>query len=190
MKLIVGLGNPGNEYNNTRHNIGFTVIDSIAKTLDITFFENNKFRSEIASTFSSLNKVILSKPSTFMNLSGQAVQLTAHYYKINLSDIIVIHDDLDLPIGSVKIKTGGGNGGHNGLKSIDNCLGANYTRIRIGIGRPAHKDDVSNYVLSSFSKAESIVIDEIIDKIKENFALILDNKMDEFNLKIHSNFRN
>lgn len=184
MKLIVGLGNPGSEYNNTRHNIGFAVIDSIAKSLDITFSENNKFRSEIATGFASLNKVILSKPSTFMNLSGQAVQLTSHYYKINISDIIVIHDDIDLPIGTVKIKTGGGNGGHNGLKSIDNCLGANYTRIRIGIGRPAHKDDVANYVLSYFSSAESVIMNEITVRIKENFALILDNKVDEFNLKI------
>lgn len=187
MKLIVGLGNPGNEYTSTRHNVGFAIIDAIAKSINVTFSENNKFRSKIGSGFILSNKVILSKPTTFMNLSGQAVSASANYYKIDISNIIVIHDDLDLPIGTVKIKTGGGNGGHNGLKSIDNCLGANYTRIRIGIGRPLHKDDVSNYVLSAFSKAESIAINEIIVKIKENFALILDDKISEFTSSLREN---
>lgn len=186
MKLIVGLGNPGREYNNTKHNVGFDVVDSIANNLSIAFAENNKFRSQIAAGLISDQKIILCKPSTFMNLSGQAVQLTAHYYKISVSDIIVIHDDIDLPIGTVKIKTGGGNGGHNGLKSIDNCFGSEYLRIRVGVGRPENKDEVADYVLRVFGNAQRIVIDDIIKRIIENFGLILDGKIDEFALLIKS----
>lgn len=180
MKLIVGLGNPGNEYHGTRHNIGFDIVDSIARALNITFSENKKLRSDVATTIISSSKVVVSKPTTFMNLSGQAVSLVSNYYKISISSIIVIHDDLDLPIGTVKVKSGGGNGGHNGLKSIDNCIGVNYTRIRVGIGRPIHKDDVSNYVLSGFNYSERLLISDVINKITTNFALILDNKVDEF----------
>lgn len=184
MKLIVGLGNPGNEYSGTRHNIGFDIIDSISRTLNVTFSENKKLRSDIATGITYSTKFVLSKPTTFMNLSGQAVSLVSHYYKISTSSIIIIHDDIDLPVGAVKVKSGGGHGGHNGLKSIDNCMGSHYTRVRVGVGRPVHKGDVSNYVLGVFNHGERLLISDVITKITANFAFILEDKIDEFIAKI------
>jgi PTH1 family peptidyl-tRNA hydrolase len=182
MMLIVGLGNPGKEYINTRHNVGFLAIDIIAHATNLSLADNNKFRSAIASGEIANHKMILAKPSTFMNLSGQAVQLIPHYYKIPTSNIVVIHDDIDLELGQVKIKSGGGHAGHNGLKSIDNCLGNSYWRIRIGVGRPKHNQDVADYVLDNFSKEEKIIIDDIIHKLGQNIDLILTGKISELSL--------
>lgn len=143
--LIVGLGNPGRQYTNNRHNIGFLVLDELSKALNLNFSEDKKLCAELAQN----SQIILCKPTTFMNLSGECVQKVLHYYKIE--EFCVIHDDLDLPLEELRFKKGGGNGGHNGLKSIDTLCGSEYLRIRCGIGRPERKEMVASYVLSDFS---------------------------------------
>ena len=180
MKLIVGLGNPGDKYVNTRHNIGFLAADFLASKL----FKSQKFESKFSSLFlrstfpcdaEQVSKeydskaVVLLKPQTFMNLSGQAVFLAIKFYKILVENIIVVHDDIDLPFAQIKLKQGGGSGGHNGLKSIDNLIGNNYHRIRIGVGRPENSRlDVADFVLSDFSKQESADLSSIFEKVKDH----------------------
>ncbi|MES2214525.1 MAG: aminoacyl-tRNA hydrolase [Pseudomonadota bacterium] len=160
MMLIIGLGNPGREYVRTRHNIGFVAVDVISSNIRASFAKASKFKGEIATGNILDQKVILLKPDTYMNLSGEAAQLVYNYYKITLSDVIVIHDDIDLALGDIRVKCGGGHAGHKGLKSIDSCIGKDYWRIRIGIGRPNHSDDVPDYVLENFTKPESIIAEE------------------------------
>ncbi len=150
MHLIVGLGNIGEKYQLTRHNVGFLVIDEMTKNLTSSNINKSNFKADIQK--SGYNLFV--KPNTYMNHSGEAVGAIKEYFKINMEEIIVIHDDLDLPFGTVKFKVGGGHGGHNGLKSIDSHVGKDYIRVRIGIGKPANKEDVANYVLSNFSKEE------------------------------------
>jgi PTH1 family peptidyl-tRNA hydrolase len=158
MHLIVGLGNIGEKYQLTRHNIGFLVIDEITKNLSTSNINNPNFQSTLLKSGYNL----FSKPTTYMNNSGLAVHAIKEYYKIDLENIIVIHDDLDLPFGTVKFKIGGGHGGHNGLRSLDAHITKEYIRVRIGIGKPAHKEDVANYVLSNFSKEELNKLQDII----------------------------
>lgn len=150
MHLIVGLGNIGDKYQLTRHNVGFMVIDEITKNLTTSNIQKSNFHSTLEKSAYDL----YSKPTTFMNNSGMAVQAIKEYYKLEMEDIIVIHDDIDLPFGTVKFKIGGGHGGHNGLKSIDAHIGKEYIRVRIGVGKPQDKADVANYVLNNFSKEE------------------------------------
>lgn len=170
--LISGLGNPGANYDNTRHNIGFNAVDAIAEHLDFPSF-SSKFSSLISSKIIGSNKITLLKPQTFMNLSGQALSKAMHFYKIDLNDLIVIHDDLDLAFAKVKMKIGGGSGGHNGIKSIDQHLGLDYYRLRIGIGKPIHQKDVSNFVLNKFAKPEAEIIEQLIQSLLDNFELML-----------------
>ena len=158
MFIIAGLGNPGDKYKNTRHNIGFLVIDAITKNLSTTTINNPKFKALTQKTASQ----IFIKPQTYMNLSGESIVVVANYYDIATEDIIVIHDDLDLPFGAVRLKRGGGHGGHNGLKSLDSHLGKEYLRVRVGIGKP-HNKEVADYVLSDFSKEEQGRLEGIID---------------------------
>ncbi len=148
MFLIVGLGNPEQKYAQNRHNIGFRVIDSLICALSATKQSDKNFQS----TLYKSGQILLLKPLTFMNASGESVRNVISFYKI--TDFLVIHDDLDLPFGSVKFKFGGGNGGHNGLKSIDTLCGADYYRIRYGIGKPHSKEQVIHWVLSDFSSEE------------------------------------
>lgn len=159
MHLIVGLGNIGEKYQLTRHNVGFMVIDEMTKNLATSNINNSNFQSTLLKSGYNL----FSKPTTFMNNSGLAVHAIKEYYKIDLENIIVIHDDLDLPFGTVKFKIGGGHGGHNGLKSIDAHIGKEYIRIRIGVGKPQDKADVANYVLNNFSKEELNKLPDIIE---------------------------
>ena len=158
MYLIVGLGNIGDKYELTRHNVGFLVIDEMTKNLTTSNINNSNFHSTLLKSGYNL----FSKPTTYMNNSGLAVHAIMDYYKIDLEDIIVIHDDLDLPFGAVKFKIGGGHGGHNGLRSLDSHIGKDYIRVRIGIGKPKDKSDVANYVLSNFSKEELNKLQDII----------------------------
>ena len=158
MYLIVGLGNIGEKYQFTRHNIGFMVIDEITKNLSTSNINNPNFQSTLLKSGYNL----FSKPTTYMNNSGMAVHAIKEYYKIDLENIIVIHDDLDLPFGTVKFKIGGGHGGHNGLRSLDSHIGKDYVRVRIGIDKPKEKLDVANYVLSNFSKEEMKLLQDII----------------------------
>ncbi len=158
MYLIAGLGNPGDKYVNTRHNIGFLVIDKITKNIPTSNINNSNFKAIV---LKSSNQIFV-KPQTYMNLSGEAILPIADYYDIANENIIVIHDDLDLPFGAVKFKIGGSHGGHNGLKSIDANIDKDYIRVRVGIGKPTNKKDVANWVLSDFSKEELKQLNDII----------------------------
>lgn len=177
--LISGLGNPGSEYEDTRHNIGFSVVDAIAKQYDFPDF-SNKFSSLISSKIIGSNKITLLKPQTFMNLSGNAVSKVINFYKIDSKDLIVIYDDLDLALAKIKIKIAGGAGGHNGIKSIDQHIGLDYYRVRIGIGRPINNSSVSNFVLSSFSNEERESIEKMIASLLKNFTLLINKEMESF----------
>lgn len=164
IKLIAGLGNPGIKYQNTRHNVGFWFLQEIVKLFSTELKPENKFFAQIAKTNIANNTCWLVQPEVFMNLSGKAVATVANFYKIEAKDILVIHDDLDLPVGTIKLKIGGGHGGHNGLRDIINHLGSNdFQRIRIGIDHPGNSKDVVNFVLKPPSKDERITIDNAID---------------------------
>jgi len=158
MYLIAGLGNPGDKYKLNRHNIGFLVIDEITKNLQTTNITNQNFKAEVKKNLTN----IYAKPQTYMNDSGSSIINIVEYYNIENSNIIIVHDDLDLPFGTVKFKLGGGHGGHNGLRSIDSHIGKDYLRVRIGIGKPQEKNDVANYVLSNFTKEELKALEDII----------------------------
>ncbi|MDX2049675.1 MAG: aminoacyl-tRNA hydrolase [Rickettsiaceae bacterium] len=173
MLLILGLGNPGSKYESTRHNAGFMALDTIASKMNISFKEMPKFRAQVATGFLGATKIILVKPETFMNLSGESAYLIKKFYKIDNDNIIVIHDDLDIFLGKVRHKIGGGSAGHNGIKSLDQYIGSNYHRIRIGIGRPAPPKEVSSYVLEDFADTEKDKLKSILENIADsinNFA--------------------
>ncbi|MBM3468852.1 MAG: aminoacyl-tRNA hydrolase [Alphaproteobacteria bacterium] len=180
MYVVVGLGNPGEKYSLNRHNIGFMSVDSIASAYKFPPF---KIKSGAAISEGTLDdhKVILCKPMSYMNLSGQPVGDTMRFYKIPLDHVYVIHDDLDLDFGRVKVKIGGGSGGHNGLKSLDQYIGKDYWRIRLGIGHPgriegrssAHQEYVSNYVLSNFSKDDYDQLTEILLTLTQEIGGLL-----------------
>lgn len=182
--LIVGLGNPGSEYKNTRHNVGFMVLDAIASKEGFNWQHNSKMIGEIATGFIGSKKIVLLKPITFMNLSGQSVALVKNYYKFDISEILVIHDEIDIPSGEIRYKIGGGSGGHNGIKSLDTTIGNMYARLRIGIDKPANKDMVSDYVLSNFTNSESNIIHEKIDLIASNIEMIVAGNIEGFKSKV------
>ncbi len=181
MFLVVGLGNPGAEYANTRHNVGFMAADEIHRRYNFSTFRA-KFDGLIAEGNIEGEKVYLLKPQTFMNLSGNSVVKAASFYKILPQNIVVIHDDMDLPIDKMKAKIGGGAGGHNGLKSIDSCITPNYNRIRLGIGHPNIKAEevVVNHVLSSFSKADKAILEQNIDIVADLLPILLKKGIAEF----------
>jgi PTH1 family peptidyl-tRNA hydrolase len=164
MKLFVGLGNPGEKYRRNRHNIGFMVLDHLAERGFSPW--KAKFQGRIAKGRVGAEKVVLLKPETFMNLSGQAVGEAMRYYKLTPDDITVFHDELDLAPGKIKLKTGGGHAGHNGLRSLHQHIGPDYTRLRIGIGHPGHKDKVARYVLHDFAKSDTSWIDPLLQGIE------------------------
>ena len=174
MFLIVGLGNPGAEYAKTRHNVGFMVADALAEKYGFSSFRD-KFDGLIAEGKIGGEKVYLLKPQTYMNLSGNSVVKAANFYKILPQNIVVIHDDMDLPAGKLKAKIGGGAGGHNGLKSIDAAITPNYNRIRVGVGHPQGGGEaVVNYVLGGFSKAEAEAVGGVMDFILDSLPVLLD----------------
>ena len=163
MYLIVGLGNPGEEYRLTRHNVGFLILDRLIQRLQPSSISKKSFKGELYRSGS----IFLLKPLTYMNLSGESVQAVMHYYRIELQNLIVVHDDLDLALGALRFKRGGGSGGHNGLKSIDKLVGSEYLRVRFGIGRPQNKEEVIRYVLSPFSEGELACIEPAIERAAE-----------------------
>jgi PTH1 family peptidyl-tRNA hydrolase len=171
MLLIAGLGNPGPQYARNRHNVGFMAADAIARRHSFSGF-SKKFRGEIAEGTLAGEKALIIKPMTFMNLSGDSVGEAMRFYKLSPSDIIVIHDELDLAPGKLKLKVGGGHGGHNGLKSIDAHCGKEYKRLRIGIGHPGHKDRVNPHVLGDFAKADQQWLEPLLDAIADHADLI------------------
>ncbi|WP_408594169.1 aminoacyl-tRNA hydrolase [Paracoccus marcusii] len=166
MKLIVGLGNPGAKYAANRHNIGFLALDRIAADHDFTPWRA-RFQGMAADGRLGETRVTLLKPQTFMNLSGQSVGEAARYLKLTPADVIVLHDELDLAPGKCRVKQGGGHAGHNGLRSIHQHIGAEYGRVRLGIGHPGHKDKVASYVLSDFAKAEQDWLDDLLRGISD-----------------------
>lgn len=183
--LIVGLGNPGSDYATTRHNIGFMVIDELVKKFNASNVTSSAFLGEcykfqntsasLKNTHISLENHFLLKPLTYMNLSGNSVIKVKNFYKVEKT--VVIHDDLDLPFGALRFKEGGGHGGHNGLKSIDANIGREYIRVRMGIGKPEHKGEVSSYVLSKFSCEEESQLQEWIKKAADATLFLLENSL-------------
>ncbi|MGI9401733.1 MAG: aminoacyl-tRNA hydrolase [Rhizobiaceae bacterium] len=170
MLLIAGLGNPGGEYANNRHNIGFMAADEIARRHDFSSWRK-KFKSQVAEGKLAGDKVLLMKPQTYMNLSGEAVGEAMRFYKLSPSDIIVLYDELDLPAGKLRVKTGGGAGGHNGIRSIESHCGNAFHRIRLGIGHPGNKAKVQRHVLGDFAKADSNWLDPFLDATAEYIPL-------------------
>jgi len=176
MWLFVGLGNPGDKYKLNRHNVGFMLLDSLA--YDYAGFGDfkSKFQGHLAEGRIGVQKVVLLKPQTYMNLSGESVIKCAQFYKIPVEKIIVFHDELDINAGEVRVKQGGGNAGHNGLKSMQQHLGSpDFWRVRIGIGRPPFKGDVSNFVLDDFSKAEQVWLGPLLDTLSKHADKIMQN---------------
>jgi peptidyl-tRNA hydrolase, PTH1 family len=179
MWILVGLGNPGAQYQNNRHNIGFLAIDDIAEEYGFSSF-NNKFNGELAEGRIDGEKVVLVKPQTFMNLSGECVGKVARYYKVTINQIIVFHDELDLAPGKMRVKKGGGAAGHNGLKSMDAHLNSqDYIRVRLGIGHPGDKDRVTGYVLGDFSKDEKQWLADWLRALTKNVPLLLEEPKGE-----------
>jgi PTH1 family peptidyl-tRNA hydrolase len=185
MKLIVGLGNPGKQYEKTRHNIGFQVVDRLSEKLDIPLTQA-KFKGLFGSGHVRGEKVILLKPLTYMNLSGEAIRMVMDYFNISPEDIIVIYDDLDLPVGKIRLRQKGSAGGHNGIKSTIQHLGTQeFNRIRVGIARPQNGQSVTDYVLSNFSGEEQEIINEVVNRCAEACEAALEKPflqvMNEFN---------
>jgi PTH1 family peptidyl-tRNA hydrolase len=180
MHLLVGLGNPGPRYARNRHNIGFMAVDAIARQYRSTAFRN-RFKGELAETPIGGERVLLLKPQTFMNASGEAVGEAARFYKISPPDIIVIHDEIDLRPGKLRVKRGGGSAGHNGLRSIDAIVGPDYWRVRIGVGHPGVKELVQPYVLQNFLSEEvNDWVDPLLDAVAETIPLFLSGAPDAF----------
>lgn len=173
--LLVGLGNPGKEYAGTRHNIGFMVAEGARESLGLPTF-SKKFKGFVSKGKALGREVIVLMPQTYMNLSGDSVRAAVDFYKLKASDVLVVHDELDIPLGEVKFKVGGGDAGHNGLKSITAALGTpDYGRLRVGIGRPEHKSQVSDHVLSPFSAGEALAASEKVAQLVENLKGLLDD---------------
>ena len=180
MKLVVGLGNPGNKYKNTRHNAGFMVLDHFTQKHSLTWKKEGS--SEITHTNIGGEKIVLLKPQTFMNLSGNAVNKLMNKFDLNIKDIIVIYDDIDLPFSEIRVRLGGGTGGHNGITSIVEKLGSDdFIRIRVGIGRPlSSTKDVADYVLEEFTSAEKEKLEEIIKNTSTKLHQLLKFGYEEY----------
>ncbi|KQO82284.1 aminoacyl-tRNA hydrolase [Rhizobium sp. Leaf262] len=172
MIIIAGLGNPGTQYAGNRHNIGFMAVDALQRLPSFSPW-SKKFKAEISEGEIAGEKVLLLKPLTFMNLSGESVGEAMRFYKIKTGDIIAIHDELDLVAGRARIKTGGGHGGHNGLKSIDAHCGKDYRRLRLGIGHPGDKERVHGHVLGDFAKSDKVWLEPLLDAIADNADMLV-----------------
>jgi len=188
IKLIVGLGNPGKEYETHRHNAGFWLANLLADRLDFKFIKQTKFYGEAADTLIGTTKVWILKPQTFMNHSGKSVQALATYFDIKTNEILVVHDELDLNPGTAKIKFGGGHGGHNGLRDIINALSSQeFYRLRIGIGHPGTKNEVVNFVLHPPSQQELDLIGSGIDDAIGIINLLANDQIEDAMKSLHTN---
>ncbi len=170
MNLLVGLGNPGDQYSKTRHNIGFMVIEKMTRRVQL--------QKKFSSFYTIHDGIILVMPQIYMNKSGESVGQISRFYKIPTTNIFVIHDDIDLKLGKIKVKIGGGNGGHNGLKSIDQHIGSNYIRIRLGVDRPYY-EDVADYVLQNFKQDELPLVEKMINFVIENISDLIKNNISQ-----------
>ena len=186
IRLIVGLGNPGEKYTQTRHNAGFWLVDGLASRFHGTFRLEQKFSAEVARVNIDGPDTWLSKPITFMNRSGLAVRQIADFYKITADEILVAHDEIDLPPGTARLKRGGGHGGHNGLRDITRHFGEDFWRLRIGVGHPGHKDEVVDYVLGRASKDDEIVINDSLEAAMSVMDLIVAGKHEKAMNQLHA----
>ncbi|MBZ6078304.1 aminoacyl-tRNA hydrolase [Microvirga puerhi] len=184
MRLFVGLGNPGSRYARNRHNVGFMAMDEIARVNGASPWRR-RFQAETAEAVIGGERVLILKPQTYMNESGRAVAEAQRFFKIPLSDVTVFYDELDLPPAKVRVKVGGGNAGHNGLRSITAHCGNDYRRVRIGIGHPGHKPLVQPHVLGDFAKAEEPWVEDLTRAIADNAALLAKGEDGSFQNKIH-----
>ena len=184
MRLFVGLGNPGAKYADNRHNIGFMVVDEIARRHGFAPWRR-RFQGETAEGTLDRERVILLRPLTFMNDSGRAVQEAANFFKLAPADIAVFHDELELPPAKLRVKVGGGIAGHNGLRSISAHVGNDYRRVRLGIGHPGIKELVHGHVLSDFAKSDRPWVAALIDAIADNAGLLADGRDSSFQNKVH-----
>jgi len=183
MRLLVGLGNPGPRYATSRHNVGFMALDAIARRYAFGG-ERSRFHSLVCDGHIDGRKIVAIKPQTFMNLSGDAVLPAVGFYKLSPDDIVVLHDEIDLPLGRVRVKCGGGAAGHNGLRSIDDAIGPDYWRIRIGVGHPGGRERVRSHVLQDFTKEEVEPVVQVIDAIAEAFPLMAAGDADRFRSRV------
>jgi PTH1 family peptidyl-tRNA hydrolase len=173
LKLICGLGNPGNKYKYTRHNVGFLLLDLVSDDEGFSFSKDKKFKGQSYKGKLEGEDTLFMKPETFMNLSGDSILPSVSFFKLKVEDVIVIHDDVDLPFGTVKVKLGGGTAGHNGLKHIVSRIGNNFIRIRLGVGRPTPPLETADYVLQNFSREEVSALPEILDRANTSLRLIM-----------------
>jgi len=184
MLLLVGLGNPNPNNTNNRHNVGFLVIDEINKQFKLSK-QKPKFKGLLTTGNINEQKVYAIKPLTFMNSSGICIKELIEYFKIDVKDVFVFHDDMDIDLGKVKVKFGGSNAGHNGIESIDKNIGKNYSRIRIGIGRPQKNSTGADYVLDNFSNEEKDNMQEVAKNIIESLSILINKDLDLFSSKIN-----
>ena len=185
MILFVGLGNPTPDSENNRHNVGFKIIDCINKKFNLSK-QKPKFKGLLTTGNIANKKVYAIKPLTFMNNSGICIRELIEYFKIDAQDVIVFHDDLDVEFGKIKTKFGGSSAGHNGIASIDKFIGKDYSRVRIGIGKPKDSMEVADYVLQNFNDDETIGIDKITENITESISILVDKKLDLFSSTVNN----
>ena len=185
MRVLVGLGNPGERYKRNRHNVGFLVVDEIMRRHESGLHRLRFHRGVGAGGRIGDERVLLIKPDTYMNESGQAVAEQTRFYRLEPADVIVFHDELDLAPGKMRVKIGGSDAGHNGLRSITAHIGSEYKRVRIGIGHPSHKDLVHDYVLNDFAKSERPWVETLCDVIADNAGLLVAGADSSFQNKVH-----
>jgi peptidyl-tRNA hydrolase, PTH1 family len=186
MLLLVGLGNPNPNNKNNRHNVGFSVIDAINQKFKLSK-QKPKFKGLLTTGNIGEQKVYAIKPLTFMNSSGICIKELIEYFKINVKDVFVFHDDMDIDIGKVKVKFGGSSAGHNGIESIDKNIGKSYSRIRIGIGKPTNNSTGADHVLDNFSSEEIENVEEVTKNIIESLSILINKDLDLFSSKINQN---
>lgn len=186
IRALVGLGNPGTEHARQRHNAGFWLVDMLSESVGEPFRQQKKFKGEVARPNMAGTPLWMLKPVTYMNRSGEAVQPFAAFHKYAPADLLIAHDDMDLPPGTIRLKQGGGHGGHNGLRDIHRVLGEDYARLRIGIGHPGHKDAVLGYVLGSPSKADAQAINDGLDRAQRGLELMMREGWDKAVQYLHT----
>ena len=185
MILLVGLGNPTPDSNDNRHNVGFKIIDSINRKFGLTK-QKPKFKGLLTTGNISNKKVYAIKPLTFMNNSGICIRELIEYFKIDAEDVIVFHDDLDVDFAKIKVKFGGSSAGHNGIESIDKFIGKDYSRVRVGIGKPEKKIEVSDFVLTNFTEEEKVDLEKVIQNIIESMPILIDKKLGLFSSTVNN----
>ncbi len=185
MLLFVGLGNPTPDSENNRHNVGFKIIDNINKKFGLSK-QKPKFKGLLTTGNINNKKIYAIKPLTFMNNSGICIRELIEYFKIDAEDVIVFHDDLDVELGKIKVKFGGSSAGHNGIASIDKFIGKDYSRVRIGIGKPKNGIEVADYVLQNFDEDETVGIKKISDSITESISILVEKKLDLFSSAVNN----